>query len=143
MNELIDGLNKSVKPILLAGELARGENVRDLLVKLSDRLGAPVISAYRCQDVVENYHPCYAGHLEINPVEYQDKLFNESDFIVVLGSRLDGITSREETLIKESDEWAHIHPDNIVLKRFSSDISVQSDVAPLLTDIMDLSLIHI
>ena len=41
LNELIDGLNKSVKPILLAGELARGENVRDLLVKLSDKLGAP------------------------------------------------------------------------------------------------------
>ena len=34
LNELIDGLNNSVKPILLAGELARGENVRDLLVKL-------------------------------------------------------------------------------------------------------------
>ena len=137
LNELIDGLNKSVKPILLAGELARGENVRDLLVKLSDKLGAPVISAYRCQDVVENHHPCYAGHLEINPVEYQDKLFKESDFIAVLGSRLDGITSREETLIKDDDKWAHIHPDSIVLQRFNSDISVQSDVVPLLTDIMD------
>ena len=137
LNELIDGLNKSVKPILLVGELARGENVRDLLVKLSDKLEAPVISAYRCQDAVENHHPCYAGHLEINPVNYQDKLFRESDFIVVLGSRLDGITSREETLVKEDDKWAHIHPDNIVLQRFNADISVQSDVVPLLTDIMD------
>ena len=137
LNELIDGLNNSVKPLLLAGELARGENVRDLLVKLSDKLEAPVISAYRCQDAVENHHPCYAGHLEINPVNYQDKLFRESDFIVVLGSRLDGITSREETLVKEDDKWAHIHPDNIVLQRFNADISVQSDVVPLLTDIMD------
>ena len=116
LNELIDELNKSVKPILLAGELARGENVRDLLVKLSDKLGAPVMSAYRCQDVVENHHPCYAGPLEIIPVEYQDKLFKESDFIAVLGSRLDGITSREETLIKDDDKWAHIHPDRIVLQ---------------------------
>ena len=137
VNELIDGLNKSIKPLLLAGELARGEDVRDLLVKLSDKLRAPVISAYRCQDAVENQHPCYAGHLEINPVNYQDKLFRESDFIVVLGSRLDGITSREETLVKEDDKWAHIHPDNIVLQRFNADISVQSDVVPLLTDIMD------
>ena len=81
LNELIDGLNKSVKPILLVGELARGENVRDLLVKLSDKLEAPVISAYRCQDAVENHHPCYAGHLEINPVNYQDKLFRELSLI--------------------------------------------------------------
>jgi acetolactate synthase I/II/III large subunit len=136
LNKLINGLNKSEKPILLAGELARGSNIRDLLVKLSDKLGAPIISAYRCQDVVENQHPSYAGHLEINPVNYQDNLFRDSDFIVVLGSRLDGITSREETLIKNDDKWAHIHPDSIVLQRFNSDISIQSDVAPLLTEIL-------
>ena len=129
-------LSNSARPLILAGELARGETARNLLIDLSNKIGAPVLSAYRCQDIIDNNHIAYAGHLEINPVDYQNQLFENSDFIIVLGSRLDGITSREETLIPAEKKWAHIHPDSEILERFSASIQLQSDASVLLFEIL-------
>jgi acetolactate synthase I/II/III large subunit len=81
--------------------------------------------------VMDNGHPAYAGHLEINPVPYQDEAVAASDLLVVLGSRLDGITSREETLVK-GKRLAHVHADPAVLARFAAAVQVLADVAPTL-----------
>ena len=128
LDDLSNALQKSKTPLILAGELARSPETRALLVDISNALGAPIISAYRCQDVVNNTSQSYAGHLEINSVAYQNELFENADYLLVIGSRLDGITSREETLISTKLSWAHIHPDDNVLERFSANIIVKSDV---------------
>ena len=121
-------LSNSARPLILAGELARGETTRNLLIDLSNKIGAPVLSAYRCQDIIDNNHIAYAGHLEINPVDYQTQLFENSDFIIVLGSRLDGITSREETLIPAEKNG----PIFIQILKSSSDLAPVFDFNPTL-----------
>ncbi|MGB1005691.1 MAG: thiamine pyrophosphate-binding protein, partial [Thalassobaculaceae bacterium] len=62
---MADRLAKAEKPLILAGELARDPEVRPALSALARRLGAPVLAAYRAQDVLDNNDPAYAGHLEI------------------------------------------------------------------------------
>ena len=81
LNDLSNALQKSKTPLILAGELARSPETRALLVDISNALGAPIISAYRCQDVVNNTNQSYAGHLEINSVAYQDELFENADYL--------------------------------------------------------------
>ena len=132
LEALSQALSEAERPLILAGELARQPAARAALRALAETLAAPLLCGYRCQDVLDNAHPCYAGHLEINPVAYQNQLVAEADFILVAGSRLDGITSREESLIGPGKNWAHLHPDPAVLARFGADLQVLSDVAPAL-----------
>lgn len=132
LEALSAALNAAQRPLILAGELARQPAARDTLKSFAEALEAPILCGYRCQDVIDNAHPCYAGHLEINPVTYQGALVNDADFILVAGSRLDGITSREESLIPPGKNWAHLHADPAVLARFGADLQVLSDVAPAL-----------
>ena len=89
------------------------------------------MAAYRCQDVIDNHDKHYAGHLEINHVSYQEQLIKDADFIVVAGSRLDSITSREETIIND-DAWAHIYNDETVLERFDARFKFKASVASAL-----------
>ena len=120
LEDIVKKLNQVKYPLIIAGELARQAGPRNFLSDFVKVLGAPILAAYRCQDIIDNSNEAYAGHLEINPVNYQNKLVEEADYIVVIGSRLDGITSREETLIPHNKPWAHIHIDSEVLNRFDS-----------------------
>jgi acetolactate synthase-1/2/3 large subunit len=129
---LAAALNAAERPLILAGELARASAAREALRGFVEALGAPLLCGYRCQDVLDNLHPGYAGHLEINPVAYQNTLVEEADLICVVGSRLDGITSREEGLIAAGRDWAHIHPDQAVLARFAAPRQVLGDIGPSL-----------
>ena len=131
-DDFIKALKNSKFPLIIAGELARQKKGRSALLNFANKLAAPVLAAYRCQDVIDNYDEHYAGHLEINPVKYQDSLIANADFIVVIGSRLDGITSREETLLSDK-LWAHIHEDNLVLERFDAKFKVTASVASALS----------
>ena len=135
LDQLANSLNAAERPLILAGELARQPRARDALRGFVEALGAPLICGYRCQDVLDNLHVGYAGHLEINPVAYQDKLVADADFICVVGSRLDGITSREEGLIPADRAWAHIHPDPAVLARFRANHQIPGDIAPCLAGV--------
>lgn len=135
---LVERLATAKKPLIIAGELARGGDVRPVLEAFAQRSGAAVLSAYRCQDVLNNADPAYAGHLEINPVSYQNQLVADADLIIVLGSRLDGITSREETLLAERlDRVVHVYADGEVLARFDTGLAVHGDVAATLTALLD------
>ena len=135
LDDLAMALNAAERPLIVAGELARQPAARGALRGFAEALGAPLICGYRCQDVLDNTHAGYAGHLEINPVAYQDQLVADADFICVVGSRLDGITSREEGLIPAGRDWAHIHPDPAVLARFGATHRILGDVAPSLAGV--------
>ena len=117
---LAAAVQSAKRPLILAGELARSPEARVALEAFAEASGAPVLAAYRCQDVMANTHAAYAGHLEINPVAYQDQAFAEADLIVVAGSRLDGITSREEKLADNDGAMVLIHPDRAVQARFAN-----------------------
>ncbi len=133
---LCKALNTTNRLLVIAGELARSSRAKEALGRFMNQVQAPLLCAYRCQDVIDNFHPSYAGHLEINPVSYQTKLLQEAEFILVIGSRLDGITSREESLITKDKNWAHIYPDQNILDRFHSNISIYSDVELSLANIL-------
>ena len=69
------------------------------------------MSSYRRQDVFPNDHPAYAGHLEINRVQFQQAALALADLIVAAGCRLDGITAADYTLLKDGQELVMLYPD--------------------------------
>ena len=54
-DQLADALKQSKTPLIIAGELARQKENRNALKEFAHKLGAPVLAAYRCQDVIDNH----------------------------------------------------------------------------------------
>jgi acetolactate synthase-1/2/3 large subunit len=86
------------------------------------------MSAYRQLDVFPNTHPAYAGHLEINRARFQRNAFSTSDLVIAVGTRLDGITTEDYTLLGPSQHLIHIYPDAQSVGRSNADAPVVANV---------------
>ena len=76
------------RPIVLAGTGVRIAGASELFLRVIERVGLPVASAFNAHDLISNSHPCYAGR----PGTVGDRAGNfavqNSDLLLVLGCRL-------------------------------------------------------
>ena len=81
-------LTAAKRPVIYAGTGVRLSGQYDLFLKLSERLGVPVVGAWGSNDLLPNDHPSYAGR----PGTIGDRAGNftvqNSDFLLILGCRL-------------------------------------------------------
>lgn len=131
----VDALAGARFPLIIAGEMIAHERAEDALVNLADALAAPVMAAYRHMDAFPNHHPAYAGHLDINRATFQRDAFARADVILAVGTRLDGITTEDYSLLRPEHRLVHLYPDAAVLERAAADIAVHSDVVSALGDL--------
>jgi acetolactate synthase-1/2/3 large subunit len=68
------------------------------LVRLSERFGLGVYTAFRRQDAFPNSHPHYLGHLTLNAASELLEPLRRADLVVVAGGRLDEVTTQSYTL---------------------------------------------
>ena len=132
-------LAKAERPLILAGEAVQREGAQAALAALAERAGAAVFAAYRRQDVLDNLHPHYGGHLEINRLPWQTQALRDADLVLALGTRLDGITTLEmgEGILPLIACLAQVYPDAEVLARFDNEVAVNGDVAPTVATLLD------
>jgi acetolactate synthase-1/2/3 large subunit len=132
-------IERAERPLIIAGEAVQHEGAQALLAALAERIGAPVFAAYRRQDVLDNLHPHYAGHLEINRLPYQEAAFGEADLVLALGTRLDGVTVLEmgNDLLSRIVRLAQVYPDAEVLARFPNTVAVTADIGPTLAALLE------
>ncbi len=85
---ILDRLAMAERPVILNGAGVRLSGAHEDYLKLVDRLGIPVVTAWNAHDVIENDHPCYVGR----PGTVGDRAGNfavqNADFLLILGSRL-------------------------------------------------------
>ena len=132
INQAAKIIDAAEAPLIIAGEMISNQNASIELTDFAATGSLPVMSAYRRLDVMANSHVCYAGHLEINRFESQLAAIAACDLVVAIGSRLDGITSADETMLCVGKPLVHIYPDSNILARFESDVSIDSDMKPAL-----------
>ena len=120
------------RPVVIAGELIAFEGAEASLAGFAAACGAAVTTAYRCQDAIANDDPAYIGHLEINRDDFQERGWEEADLVIAAGARLDGITTRDFSMIRDDQTLIHIHPDAAVLERWPSGTAVRADAGPAL-----------
>ena len=75
--------------------------------------GLPVAAAWRCQDVIDNLSPGYAGHLGIGADPKLTARLREADTLLVVGTRLGDIeTAGYRTIVPPGDgrTLIHVHP---------------------------------
>ena len=115
-------ISDAQRPLIIAGEMVAYEQATDALVALAERAEAPVFASYRQPDVFPNDHAAYAGHLEINRARYQQDAFETTDLLIAAGSRLDGITTADYTLVRDDLPLVHVYPAGAVLDRSHADV---------------------
>lgn len=89
-------LAQSARPIVIAGEGA--SRARDDLVNFAEFFGTGVYTSFRRQDVFPNDHPLYLGHLGFETPDEILEGLRRADLLIVLGSRLDEVTTQGYSL---------------------------------------------
>jgi acetolactate synthase-1/2/3 large subunit len=128
-------IKRAKRPVVIAGEGARQAGPE--LVQLSERFGLGVYAAFRRQDIFPNDHPNYLGHLTIGTPSAVLSALRDADLVIVLGARLDEVTTQTYQLPAPGAEVVHIDTEpSVAADGIFAGWSVQADVALTLRSIL-------
>jgi acetolactate synthase-1/2/3 large subunit len=88
VSEIIDILNESERPVVLAGNGIRLSGGIEDFQKLTDALGVPVLTTWNGIDLVWEEHPLYYGRPGGLGHRYANFIQQNSDFFLSIGARL-------------------------------------------------------
>ena len=112
IQSFIDYVASCKAPLVLVGGSGWNETSVGQLQKFAERWNLPVGVVFRRQQLFDHDHRCYAGDcgIGINP-KLRERIEN-SDLVVVLGSRFSEIPSQGYTLLETSNtdqKLVHVH----------------------------------
>lgn len=99
--------------VIVGGGGWSGEASRDLAA-FAEHFQLPVGASFRCQDYLDNRHPCYVGDVGIGINPALAARVREADVLLVLGARLGEMTTSGYTLVNipgPTQTLIHVHPD--------------------------------
>jgi acetolactate synthase-1/2/3 large subunit len=106
------------RPLILAGGVFEETGGRQALKALAESFQIPVVVTFRRQDLFDNHHPLYGGHMGLaNPPE-QMALLEQTDLLLALGTRLGDITTQNyafPTYARTKQRFLHAHRDSRVI----------------------------
>ena len=116
------------RPLLFLGgsgwTLEAGKDIRTF----AEHYKLPVVSSFRRQDIFDNRHPNYAGHLTLGTSSALVKRVQDADLIIALGTRLGDVPTSGYTLLqapRPKQRLIHIHPDPAEIGRiFHADVAI-------------------
>ena len=124
-------LEKAERPILIAGSRLGSPEARAALSRVADVWGVPVVLSFRQQDLFDNEHALYAGHLGYMLPKDQVALYQESDLVLAVGTRLGDVTTQGyvfPTAPRPKQRLIHIYDDPGVLGAvFATDLAVLAE----------------
>jgi acetolactate synthase-1/2/3 large subunit len=108
---LVGRINAARKPVLLAGSGTQYSRAWQELIDFAEKFQLPVLTSYKRQDAFPNNHPNYAGNMLTSNKHAQNLAYQESDLLIVLGSRLNQQTTAGFTLPRPGHPFVHIDAD--------------------------------
>ena len=124
-------LSEARRPVMIAGEGAR--DARGELVALAEAFNVGVYAAFRRQDVFPNEHPLYLGHLTLATPPDTLKALEEADLVLVMGCRLDEVTTQSYELPRRNQAVIQVDVDPGELGAVLLDRGVVADPRAALT----------
>ncbi|HKC58216.1 MAG TPA: thiamine pyrophosphate-binding protein [Vicinamibacterales bacterium] len=125
---LRDELQRASRPLLIVGGSSWSDAGCAALARFADANALPVLASFRRQDLIDNRHRCYAGHLSLGLPPFLQQRVKAADLIVALGSRLGDVTTLTYSVLKPpriAARLVHVHPDANELNRvYQADLPI-------------------
>jgi acetolactate synthase I/II/III large subunit len=108
---LIGRINTARKPVLLIGSGTQYAGAWQEVVDFAEKFQVPVLTSYKRHDAFPNNHPNYAGTLANANRDTRALASEETDLLVVLGSRLNQPTTGGFAFPKPGQAYVQIDTD--------------------------------
>ena len=140
IDETLEAIKSAKRPVFIVGHGARFSMPE--IVKLAERLNAPVLTTFKGKGLISDYHPLGCGVLGRSGTPIASWFMNESDLLVVFGASFSnhtGITAKKKTIQVDFEAmalgkfhkidipvWGEIGVTvNILLNKLSKDCQAQ------------------
>lgn len=139
-NEILKKIQESKRPVVFVGSGVRLSGEHKAFLRLVDKLGVPVVTAWNVHDAIWDAHPNYAGR----PGTVGDRAGNfvtqNTDLLLVLGSRLNirQVSYNWKSFAREAYKiWIDI--DELELKKptVTPEMPIHADLKDLLPILAD------
>lgn len=118
------------RPLLLLGGGGWNADASAAVADFAEAYGIAVATSFRCQDLIDNHHPCYIGHAGIGPHKALAQAIRHADPLVVIGARLGEMTTSGYTLVaspRPAQTLIHVHAGAEELGRvYQADLLINS-----------------
>ena len=139
--EVMGLLSDARRPVILAGGAMRGKAGALSLLRFAEHHRIPVAAVWKNQDVFDNNHPLYAGHVGFGTPEKHRQILQKSDLVIAAGTRLGDVASLNYQFPKApvpEQPLIHIYPDlEPIGKVFATEVGVAGDPAGFLDTLSD------
>ena len=105
---VIELLASARRPIILAGGGILRARTSTELLRFADLLQVPIIASWRRSDVVSNDHPLFLGMAGLGAAPTVRERLLSADAMLVIGCRLNEITSSDDAIPPPGIPWAHV-----------------------------------
>jgi acetolactate synthase-1/2/3 large subunit len=105
-------LGSAEKPMVLLGGSGWDAEAVAAIEQFAAATGVPVALSFRRKDLLDNFHPCYAGDLGLGPNPQLVARFKKADLVIALGARLGENPSQAYSLFSREEageKLVHIH----------------------------------
>jgi acetolactate synthase I/II/III large subunit len=132
-------LAKAKKPLLYVGNGAVIANAGDAIMRLSERLKAPIVNTLLGKGACREDHPSHLGMLGMHGTAYANKAVANCDLIMAIGARWDDrITGKLSEFCKDAAKL-HIDVDRAEFgKIIKPDVSMLGDARLVVEDLIPL-----
>jgi len=89
VRKIIRFLNKSERPVIIAGDGIKISNSKDLFLDIIKKLNVPVIPTWKAMDMLHEEHELYAGRGGILGERSANFAVQNSDLLLCIGSKMD------------------------------------------------------
>jgi acetolactate synthase-1/2/3 large subunit len=121
-------LGAASRPLLVVGGTGWSDTACLNLLKFAQRSCLPLVASFRRQDLIDNRHENYCGHLGLGADSNLTERLKSADLIVAIGSRLGENTTGGYSLLTPPtlrQALVHVHPDPNELGRvYQPDVAI-------------------
>jgi acetolactate synthase I/II/III large subunit len=121
-------LERAAQPVLIAGGSRWSNEGCAALTRFAQANALPVLASFRRQDLIDNDHVCYAGHLSLGMPPHLQQRMKAADLIIALGTRLGDINTMTYSLLQPprlAARLVHVHSGPAELNRvYQADLAI-------------------
>ena len=101
------------RPLILTGGTGWTSEGKAALQSFAEGSDIPVVTAFRCQDAIDNHSPVFAGEAGVGMWPHVADLIKAADVILAVNLRMDEMTTGAYTLLSvplPAQTLIHVHP---------------------------------